>query len=120
MARAWLAAPETRVRLACALGVRAVTVGPSNVTWYDDGDFLAPHTDAPNGDFAFVWSLTKAWRASYGGNLHWRGGMLVPTFNRLAVFDVADNCTPHSVSPVAAPPGRKRLALSGWFRAVRV
>jgi hypothetical protein len=109
-------AGEASERIAPLLGVGGLTLGASNVTWFANGDFLAPHTDAPNGDFAFVWSLTKSWHPSYGGNLHLCESVHVPSFNRFVLFEIADNRTSHHVSPVSAPPGARRLAISGWYR----
>jgi 2-oxoglutarate-Fe(II)-dependent oxygenase superfamily protein len=117
--RVWLSSTRTCAQLATVLGVESMIAGPLNVTWFADGDFLASHTDAQNGDFAFVWSLTKGWRHDYGGNLYQHGIVQVPAFNRFTLFGVADGRTPHQVSHVSAPAGLRRLSISGWYRVRR-
>lgn len=88
---------------------------------YTGGDFLCPHTDETNGHFAFAYSLTRGWRAQYGGLLQFTSGQgqevlhsIVPGWNTMTVFYV-NRSSEHMVSYVAPEVKLPRLAVSGWL-----
>jgi len=41
--------------------------------------------------------------------------VLIPRFNKMAIFDVSGDKTPHSVTQVANGVTNKRYALTGWY-----
>lgn len=93
-------------------------------SWYDEGDFLSPHSDGPNGVLGFVYNLSKNWHPHYGGNLHFQDKMNedliqqinVPKFNTLTMFDLATTQGHmHFVSEVVRNVPSKRLAMTGWW-----
>ena len=91
---------------------------------YAEGDFLTGHhddIDGKNRRAAYVFNLTREWRAEWGGLLlfHDADGQirngLVPTFNALNLFAVPQH---HSVSEVTrAARGARRYSVTGWLRA---
>lgn len=95
-------------------------------SWYDEGDFLAPHSDKDQGQVAFVLNLAKDWKFIYGGTLvlfeeDWKvpRRLVVPAFNSLVLFNIPKDGIPHCVTPVvtgANAHGSKRVAISGWYR----
>lgn len=90
---------------------------------YEEGDFLAPHHDGPNGKIGFVYNLTPGWRPEWGGLLNTlsRDKMtildsLVPKYNTLTLFDSStDTGYPHYVTQVVRK-NVKRLSYTGWYR----
>lgn len=93
-------------------------------SWYDEGDFLSPHSDGPNGVLGFVYNLSKDWKPHYGGNLHFQDNedetkierINVPKFNTLTMFDLGTTMGHmHFVSEVAKGVPSKRLAFAGWW-----
>ena len=87
---------------------------------YTSDCFLATHTDDGNGRLAFVLHLTKNWNACWGGmymdhtdpnNIK----TVIPSFNKMVMFRVGNNQTPHSVSCVTNNLTRKRISVTGWF-----
>jgi hypothetical protein len=112
------------------------SLGLAGVTWpylslYVDGCRQGFHTDARNGRFGFVYSLTREERRTIGGETlvmrerdPFRGNLtrpaagstfyetVEPRFNRLLVFD---DRLPHSVSPVegSMDPVEGRFVLHG-------
>lgn len=97
----------------------------SQATCYRPGHFLQCHDDsgAPTGQVrraAYVLSLTRRWRADWGGQLQFldpQGGVeqtLLPRFNSLFLFRTPQ---PHLVSSVAPYAEEPRYSLTGWLRA---
>lgn len=85
---------------------------------YLPGDHSLPHTDeGSQRRVAFIWHLSKDWRADWGGQLVWcrDGASLVPQFNTLVLFDVSP-ASVHFVSAVSAHARGKRLTVNGWWR----
>jgi Rps23 Pro-64 3,4-dihydroxylase Tpa1-like proline 4-hydroxylase len=90
---------------------------------YKSGNFLSTHSDKGNGRLAFVINLTKFWKPSYGGNLHFMNNdrteiidTFVPGFNNLIIFYIPpDIGIPHYVSHVINGVKYNRYAISGWF-----
>jgi hypothetical protein len=87
---------------------------------YDPGDYATMHDDGlEDRKVAYVYGLTKSWRADWGGLLLFHRGDrqidagLVPGFN---VFDLFKVPVEHSVSIVAPFASEPRLSLTGWFR----
>ena len=101
-------------KLAWHTGTRALKPGLLFFSHYGLGHGCSQHTDAGNGDIAFVWNLTKDWNIDYGGNLEINDMTIVPTFNQVNVFDVSGGGRPHTVTPVTVDTP-KRFALSGWY-----
>jgi SM-20-related protein len=88
---------------------------------YEAGDFLYTHTDKGNGRIAFVYQLTKDWRPGYGGLFMKMGNWtdvdstVIPKFNQLTIFDVANEGTPHIVTQLIPHLTKSRIAYSGWL-----
>jgi len=87
---------------------------------YTSNCFLSTHTDDGNGRLAFVRHLTKYWNPCWGGlymdhtdpnNIK----TVIPSFNKMVMFKVGNNQTPHSVSCVTNNLTRKRISVTGWF-----
>jgi Rps23 Pro-64 3,4-dihydroxylase Tpa1-like proline 4-hydroxylase len=104
--------------------------GQENLRWvkdstftskYEAGDFLYTHTDKDNGRIAFVYQLTKNWLPGYGGLFmrmdDWVNvdATILPQFNRLTIFDVTGEGTPHIVTNVIPNLKNCRMAYSGWL-----
>jgi Rps23 Pro-64 3,4-dihydroxylase Tpa1-like proline 4-hydroxylase len=111
---------------------RSVTRDPSiafadaQATRYSAGDFLTAHDDAVDGKHrraAYVLNFTRAWRADWGGLLHFldRDGHVAeaytPAFNALNLLRVPQ---PHAVTYVNPLAGGARLSITGWLRAREV
>ena len=90
---------------------------------YQDGDYNSIHRDSDDGRrLAYVYHLTKNWQFAYGGlymsydkKINNVKDVLLPRFNKMAIFDVAKNRTPHSVTQVANGVTNKRISLTGWY-----
>lgn len=99
-----------------------IAFADAQATLYAPGDFLTRHDDAVAGKnrrAAYVFSLTRRWRADWGGLLLLeedgdRQTALVPGWNRLTLFAVP---RPHSVSLVSPAAPVPRLSVTGWLRA---
>ena len=92
-----------------------------SASWYQPGDYSLPHTDLvfhkeEVRQVAFVWNLTRAWQADWGGEFFWckKSRSIAPTFNTLLLFNV-DRYSKHFVTQVAPHAQGKRLAISGWW-----
>lgn len=94
----------------------------AQATRYRPGHVLTVHNDHSAGKhrlYAYVLSLTRDWRADFGGNLIFPGetGMIddgyVPAFNALNLFRVPMR---HAVTQVATFAPRHRLSIVGWLR----
>lgn len=108
--------------------VRTVTAVPidfldAQATAYGPGDFLTAHDDdvaGKNRRAAYVFGLTRGWRAEWGGLLLFHGAEgeiahgFVPGFNTLRLFAVP---VLHSVSPVWPYAPETRLSVTGWARS---
>jgi len=91
---------------------------------YARGDFLTGHhddIDGKNRRAAYVFNMTREWRAEWGGLLLFHGDDghisrgLVPMFNVLNIFAVPQH---HSVSEVTRAAGdARRYSVTGWLRA---
>jgi hypothetical protein len=88
---------------------------------YEAGDFLYTHTDKGHGRIAFVYQLTKDWLPGYGGLFmrmnNWVNvdSTVLPQFNQLTIFNVANEGTPHIVTNVIPGLKKCRIAYSGWL-----
>lgn len=88
---------------------------------YLPGDYSLPHTDGlEHRTLAFVWHLTRDWKASWGGHLYWTPTQTFvrPTFNTLILFAVSDR-TWHFVCPVSPYARSRRLTVNGWWTRQR-
>lgn len=104
-------------------GIGEIVKGDAQATFYAPGHFLTLHDDGGQPEehrrVAYVLSLTRGWRADWGGLLQFHGpdGDVVegwaPRYNSLALFEVP---VPHSVSAVAHYAGAPRLSVTGWWR----
>ena len=86
---------------------------------YSGGSWLATHSDDVNGRLAFVYHLTKNWNISWGGlyvasNPDGTLSAMPPSFNRLAIFTVGNNQTPHCVTPILPGISHSRYSITGW------
>lgn len=104
-------------------GDSKINFADAQATRYEKGDFLTDHDDDVSGKnrrCAFVISLTKEWRADWGGLLQFfdKNGHVseafVPKFNALNVFKVPQR---HSVSVVSPFAGSARYSITGWLRS---
>jgi Rps23 Pro-64 3,4-dihydroxylase Tpa1-like proline 4-hydroxylase len=118
----FLSSPETLDFLRLVSGQQQISFADAQATRYRAGDFLTRHDDAVAGKdrvLAYVMSLSRDWRAEWGGLLLFNdthGGVaeaLVPQFNALCLFTVPQ---PHSVSYVAPYAAGPRLSVTGWLR----
>lgn len=89
---------------------------------YVPGNFLTRHDDTHATDdrvAAYVISMTKNWKADWGGNLVFYDneenitGGFKPTFNTLNIFLVPQ---PHAVTVVAPFAGDRRTSFLGWVK----
>lgn len=111
--------------------MRTVTRAPQiafadmQLTRYRPGHFLAHHDDDVAGKgrlFAYVLSMTKDWRADWGGVLNFLGedGNVIegftPAWNALSLFRVPQA---HAVSMVVPFAPRARYAVTGWLRTAQ-
>jgi hypothetical protein len=118
-----LVSEETLKRVSETTGRKLTQHKAVFCSWYAPGCFLSTHTDVDNGRIAFVYQLTKRWRAEYGGcltmlapDLAEPSRPLTPGFNRLVLFEVSESDpTPHFVSCVNAGVEEKRWAIAGWY-----
>jgi len=93
---------------------------------FTENQFLSPHHDHKKGNTGTVYSLTKNWHPSYGGNLYILDQdyktiekVVISTFNRLVLFDIPSrNGIPHYVSHVVPGVRQKRLSITGWLAAL--
>ena len=70
---------------------RSIQRHTSQVTAYDEGDFLTTHNDGASGSAAWVLHLAKGWDKSRGGELRFDSSVNQPTdfapaFNRMSLF----------------------------------
>jgi Rps23 Pro-64 3,4-dihydroxylase Tpa1-like proline 4-hydroxylase len=112
-------------QMGAVTGLANIAFADAQATTYRPGDFLTAHDDDVDGKnrlAAYVFGLTRSWRAEWGGLLmfHEPGGdierALMPRFNVLNVFAVPQL---HSVSAVAPFAGSDRLSVTGWLRSSR-
>lgn len=91
-------------------------------TRYTHGCFLSTHRDPPESSIAFVYSLTKDWKAQNGGLLHFVTSdgtdrnverVILPEYNSMVLFDLSVD-RPHFVSAVTAV-GKCRDSYVGWY-----
>ena len=103
-------------------GDSSVRVADSFASRYLPGHFLTQHDDTHETDdriTAYVISMTKDWKADWGGNLLFYDadgnieGGFKPTFNTLNIFMVP---RPHAVSHVAPFAGGARTSFLGWLK----
>jgi len=104
-------------------GERDISFADAQATAYGPGHFLTRHDDAVEGKSrraAYVFNVTPAWRAEWGGLLLFHGSDqqveegFSPAFNALNIFSVPQ---PHSVSSVAPFAPNRRYSVTGWLRA---
>jgi Rps23 Pro-64 3,4-dihydroxylase Tpa1-like proline 4-hydroxylase len=99
-----------------------VRYADSFASQYLPGHFLTQHDDTHATDdrvAAYVISMTKDWKADWGGNLVFYDGDgnieggFKPTFNTLNIFLVP---RPHAVTAVAPFAGDRRTSFLGWLK----
>jgi hypothetical protein len=90
--------------------------------WYRPGEYALPHDDTAGHQgrsVAYIWYLTRGWRAAWGGALFWcpTGQYICPGFNALLMFRVTPSNL-HFICPVAPSATERRLTINGfWHRA---
>jgi Rps23 Pro-64 3,4-dihydroxylase Tpa1-like proline 4-hydroxylase len=118
-----LSEPPILDQLRTITGAGDIAFADAQATSYAPGHFLTAHDDDVEGKnrrAAYVFGLTRNWRAEYGGLLlfHDRRGAIeravVPGFNVLTLFSVPRL---HSVSYVTPFASGARLSVTGWLRA---
>lgn len=90
------------------------------VSRYASRCFLSEHTDDVNGKVAFVCHLTKDWNPDWGGlylDLRDKANIktILPSFNKMVIFEVTDGVAPHSVTQVVDNTLHERISVSGWY-----
>lgn len=97
---------------------------------YGNGDYIAEHNDYYNQELddgsvisrsvTFNYYLTRDWREEWGGRFIWKNPYqaILPSFNTLVMFLVGPESR-HWVEPITEDAAGKRLAITGWFTAVR-
>ena len=102
-------------------GQEEIRFADAQATAFGPGHFLTTHDDAVEGKdrlAAFVFGLTEAWQADWGGLLLFDQDSavegFVPQFNALRIFSVPRS---HHVSLVAPWADRQRLSITGWLRS---
>jgi len=112
---------EVKDALSKIIGEKVVKLDSSFCSKYENGDYLSIHHDKGNGDYAFVFQLTKDWNPSYGGLLNFYDSetkevykTVNPIFNSLTIFKIKNvPNTDHFVSMNVS--SHTRYAFSGWF-----
>jgi Rps23 Pro-64 3,4-dihydroxylase Tpa1-like proline 4-hydroxylase len=100
------------------------TTGEIFSSYYRAGDFLGKHSDKDNGEYAFVYQLSKNWDVKWGGNLYllkddWQevDKTIVPKFNQMILFSVENSKRPHFVSHILPDVTEKRFSITGWYNS---
>lgn len=91
---------------------------------YENGDFLARHSDEGNGIVGFVYYVTQNWEEAWGGNIEFVERKTLqthashfPNYNNLLLFSIKDlPHIQHEVKMISEYAKEKRLAFSGWFK----
>lgn len=91
------------------------------VSRYSERCFLTRHSDDPNGQLAFVFHLTKNWNPDWGGlYLDLRNvndiRAICPTFNKMVIFEVTNESSPHAVTQVVDNINKERISVTGWYK----
>ena len=119
----FLSSPQVTRLLRAITGQERIDFADAQATAYGLGHFLTAHDDAVAGKnrlAAYVFNLTPAWRADWGGLLTFHGAdghveeAYTPAFNALNLFAVPQ---PHSVSIVAPFAAARRDSVTGWLRS---
>lgn len=119
--RKYFDSDEVKDELSKIVGKKVTKFENTFTSKYENGDFLSMHSDLTNGDYAFVFQLTKDWNPVYGGLLNFYDSntkeiykTINPIFNSLVIFKIDDNITTnHFVSMNVS--SHTRYAYSGWF-----
>jgi Rps23 Pro-64 3,4-dihydroxylase Tpa1-like proline 4-hydroxylase len=119
--RKYFDSPEVKDELSKIVGERVTHLNETFCSKYENDDYLSIHHDKGNGDYAFVFQLTKDWNPSYGGLLHFYDGAtrevyktVNPVFNSLTIFKIKNvPNTDHFVSMNVS--SHARYAFAGWF-----
>ncbi|GHF19646.1 proline hydroxylase [Kordiimonas sediminis] len=108
------------MRILC--GAADIAYADSFASKYVPGHFLTNHDDKHdtyNRVAAYVLSMTRGWKADWGGNLvfydHDTGNItegFAPAYNTLNIFLTPQ---PHAVTYVAPFAGTQRLSYLGWL-----
>jgi len=94
------------------------------VSNYSAGHFNGPHHDGINGRIAFVFHLSRNWKAWHGGlfirldkDYSQIDAVVAPSFNKLVVFDVygTEHGSPHLVTEIAQGCANRRISFTGWY-----
>jgi hypothetical protein len=113
--------PEVKDELSKIVGEKVTRFDTTFCSKYENDDYLSIHHDKGNGDYAFVFQLTKDWNPSYGGLLHFYDKStnevyktINPIFNSLTIFKIKNvPNTDHFVSMNVT--SHARYAFTGWF-----
>jgi Rps23 Pro-64 3,4-dihydroxylase Tpa1-like proline 4-hydroxylase len=119
--RRYFDSDEIKEELTKIVGEKVITMRETFCSKYENGDYLSIHHDKNNGDYAFVFQLTKDWNPSYGGLLNFYDSdtkevykTINPKFNSLTIFKIKNvPKTDHFVSMNVS--SNTRYAFTGWF-----
>jgi hypothetical protein len=112
---------EVKNELSKIVGEKVTNLNETFCSKYETGDYLSIHHDKGNGDYAFVFQLTKDWNPAYGGLLNFYDPETKevyktanPIFNSLTIFKIKNvPNTDHFVSMNVS--SHTRYAFTGWF-----
>jgi hypothetical protein len=119
--REYFESSEVKTQLSKIVGEKVTKLNEAFCSKYETGDYLSIHHDKGNGDYAFVFQLTKDWNPAYGGLLNFYDETtkevyktVNPIFNSLTIFRIKNvPNTDHFVS--ANISNNTRYAFTGWF-----
>jgi Rps23 Pro-64 3,4-dihydroxylase Tpa1-like proline 4-hydroxylase len=119
--RKYFDSDEIKSELSKIVGEKVTELNETFCSKYENGDYLSLHHDKGNGDYAFVFQLTKDWNPSYGGLLNFYSPdtneiykTVNPIFNSLTIFKIKNvPNTDHFVSTNVS--SHTRYAFTGWF-----
>ncbi len=89
-------------------------------TEFKSGDFLYPHTNAPNSTVCATIFFTKNWKPWYGGKMNIieknnEVRIIKPKFNSLVIKTTSKNSNPHFVDYIPQYVKSRRFAMVFWF-----
>jgi Rps23 Pro-64 3,4-dihydroxylase Tpa1-like proline 4-hydroxylase len=111
---------EMKSEFSKIVGENVTSINETFCSKYHTCDYLSTHHDKKNGDYAFVYQLTKYWNPAHGAILNfWNSdtkelNAIYPEYNSLTIFKIKDiQNTDHFVSMNSS--SETRYAFSGWF-----
>ena len=121
--RKFISHPTTLAWFSEIIDYELTSTGEFFASRFLQNHFLSPHHDHEKGKIATVLGLSKNWKASWGGNLHFMKDdyatitkVVQPSYNKLSLFDIpSSNGIPHYVSHVVPGCRHGRISYTGWY-----